>query len=136
MKKSISNLVQYSSTHLRRFVAFERLFKVSNSLIELDFPSLVQCWHKKASLLVHMILLYLFVGQIGVVLLLLYVDDIVIMHDNFSGIQAFQQFLSQQFEMKDLGFLSHFLVLRCHPIQIDIFFPKLSMYLSYCLVLD
>jgi hypothetical protein len=48
----------------------------------------------------------------GMILLLLYVDDIIITGDDHFGISDFKQFLHQHFEMKDLGHLSYFLGLE------------------------
>ena len=46
------------------------------------------------------------------ILFFLYVDDIIITSDDLSGIQELKDFLSQQFETKDLGHLSYFLDLE------------------------
>ena len=48
----------------------------------------------------------------GITLILLYVDDMIITGDNSAGIHSLQHFLSQHFEMKDLGTLSYFLRLE------------------------
>ncbi|XP_020266030.1 uncharacterized protein LOC109841474 [Asparagus officinalis] len=48
----------------------------------------------------------------GIVLLLLYVDDMIITGDDSMAISDLQNYLSQQFEMKNLGPLSYFLGLE------------------------
>jgi hypothetical protein len=48
----------------------------------------------------------------GIILLLLYIDDMIIAGDDSIGILELKQFLSQHFEMKDLGTLSYFLGLE------------------------
>jgi hypothetical protein len=48
----------------------------------------------------------------GIILILLYVDVMIITGNDLSGIRDLQHFLSQNFEMKDLGQLNYFLGLE------------------------
>jgi hypothetical protein len=56
--------------------------------------------------------LFLRTTNTGTILILLYVDDIIITSDDILAIRALQSFLSQNFEMKDLGTLSYFIGLE------------------------
>ncbi|KAF5464973.1 hypothetical protein F2P56_015008 [Juglans regia] len=48
------------------------------------------------------------IGYKGLILLLLFVDDMIITSDDFNGIKELKDFLNQQFEMKGLCHLSYF----------------------------
>lgn len=50
----------------------------------------------------------------GIVLLLLYVDDMIITNSDDIGVQELKTYLSQQFEMKDLSKLNYFLGIKVH----------------------
>ena len=45
----------------------------------------------------------------GIILLVVYVDDIVITGSDFKGISSLKSFLQSQFDTKDLGMLRYFL---------------------------
>ncbi len=48
-------------------------------------------------------------SKAGLILLIVYVDDIVITRNNSAGILLLKSFLQTQFQTKDLGFLKYFL---------------------------
>ena len=60
----------------------------------------------------------------GTIFLLLYVDDMIITGDDLSGIQELKDFLSQQFEMKDLGHLNYFLGLEITHSTIGLYITQ------------
>uniref|UniRef100_A0A2N9J1Q7 Reverse transcriptase Ty1/copia-type domain-containing protein n=1 Tax=Fagus sylvatica TaxID=28930 RepID=A0A2N9J1Q7_FAGSY len=64
----------------------------------------------------------------GMILLLLYVDDMIITGDDHSGISDFKRFLlHQQFEMKDLGPLSYFLGLEVSSSSDGYCYPNINL---------
>ena len=58
------------------------------------------------------------------ILLLMYVDDMIITGDDLSGIQKLKDFLSQQFNMKDLGHLSYFLGLEITHFTVGLYITQ------------
>ncbi|XP_026443007.1 uncharacterized protein LOC113342801, partial [Papaver somniferum] len=62
----------------------------------------------------------------GMVILLLYVDDMVIIGDDMKGIDALKTHLSSCFEMKDLGSLRYFLGLEVDHSSDDCFISQVK----------
>ena len=70
-------------------------------------------------------------SSVGITLILLYVDDMIITRNDYTGIHSLQHFLSQHFEMKIWALLAIFLGLRLpHSLMVAIF-PKLNMLLIF-----
>ena len=85
------------------------------------FKQAPQAWFSKFSNIVnqfgfssspHDTVLFIRRFDKGMILFLLYVDDMIIIGDDHSDISDFKQFLHQHFEMKDFGHLSYFLDLE------------------------
>ena len=72
----------------------------------------------------------------GTILLLLYVDDMIIIDNNLSGIQELKDFLYQQFEMKDLVHLSYFWGLEIIHSTNELYITQVKYTLNFCLKLD
>ena len=77
----------------------------------------------------HDIALFVRRSFAGITHILLYVDDMIITRDDLVGIRSLQHFLSQYFEMKDLGTLSHFLGLEVTS-SFDGYYLSLAKYVS------
>ena len=67
----------------------------------------------------------------GITLILLYVDDMIITRDDSIGVRSLQHFLSQHFEMKDLGILNYFLGLEFTLSSDGYYLSKLNMLLIF-----
>jgi len=67
----------------------------------------------------------------GIVLLILYVDDMVIIGSDIVAIASLKWHLQSEFEMKDLGFLRCFLLLRLPTSLVVIFYLNRSTFLIF-----
>ncbi|XP_057734655.1 uncharacterized mitochondrial protein AtMg00810-like [Arachis stenosperma] len=72
----------------------------------------------------HENVLFIRKSEHGVVLLLLYVDDMIITGDDVDGISDLKASLHRTFEMKDLGSLSYFLGLKVISTNDDIYLSQ------------
>jgi hypothetical protein len=65
----------------------------------------------------------------GIVVMLLYVDDMIITGDEFIGIEEIKQFLCEHFEKKGLGSLGYLLGFKYYLQVMTCFSHRLSMLL-------
>ena len=72
----------------------------------------------------------------GVILLVVYVDDIVITGSDSTGISSLKSFLHSQFHTKDLGMLKYSWVLKLCRVNMESSYLKGNMCLIYCLRLE
>ena len=63
-------------------------------------------------------------SQDGILILLLYVDDMVVTGDNPSRITWLISTLASEFSIKDLGFLHHFLGIEVHRLPMGLFLSQ------------
>ena len=63
-------------------------------------------------------------SSLGIILLVLYVDDIVITMSDFKGISSLKPFLQSQFHTKDLGMLRCFLGIEVMRSKHEIFLSQ------------
>ena len=63
-------------------------------------------------------------SEAGIILLVVYVDDIVIIESDMSGISSLKSFLHDQFHRKDLGMLKYFLGVEVLRSKHEIFLSQ------------
>ena len=66
-----------------------------------------------------------------IVILIVYVDDMILTHDDIGKLEVLKKYLAREFEVKDLGTLRYFLSMEFARIRKGILCHKESMYLSY-----
>ena len=72
----------------------------------------------------------------GIILLVVYVDDIVIIESDSKSISSLKSFLHGQFHTVDLGMLRYFLGVEVMRSKHGIFLSQGHMFLIYCLRLE
>ena len=63
-------------------------------------------------------------SQVGIILLVVYVDDIIITKNDMAGISSLKSFLHGQFHIKDLGMLKYFLGVEVKRSKHEIFLSQ------------
>ena len=63
-------------------------------------------------------------SQAGIILLVVYVDDIIIIRDDMIGISSLKSFFHGQFQTKDLGMLKYFLGVEVMRSKCGIFLSQ------------
>ena len=71
-------------------------------------------------------------SEVGIILLVVYVDDIVITGSDMTGISSLKSFLRGQFHTKDLGMLKYFLGIEVMRSKHEIFLSQ-RKYVLDCL---
>ena len=63
-------------------------------------------------------------SQVGIILLVVYVDDIIVTENDMAGISSLKSFLHYQFHTKELGMLKYFLGVEVKRSKLGIFLSQ------------
>jgi Reverse transcriptase (RNA-dependent DNA polymerase) len=67
----------------------------------------------------------------GIVVILIYVDDLVITGSDLNGIENLKKHLRKEFDIKDLGYLKYFLSIEIVRSHKGLFLSQKNMHLIY-----
>lgn len=121
LMRILQNNFIWSLFHIIRFFVIAEHFIGSNRLPKPNLPNSEVSLHGLDLFHSYDSALFIYHTDIGIILLLPYVDDIIITIDHTHGIRTLQTLLSQQFEMQYLDTLSCFLGLKVSSSSNDNF---------------
>ena len=129
MNEASDQSVQFTAEELTRFYLYQESLKSPSTSI-----TVIEEFSMQKSKSDHSV--FCRNSSSGIILLVVYVDDIVISGSDSKGISSLKSFLQSQFHTKNLGMLRYFLALKLYEANMKSSYLKGNMCLIYYLRLE